>query len=155
MVANRFDYLHFNVPICSICQGCADSLFYSNPLLLSPYPFHPGLLTPLPSPRVSPSSPFVFSPLTLLSLLLLSLPFFPIPLYLSHFIVSSPLTPHAFICLSIPTLHPLSRLSFSLLSHFHPSPLILPVSSHLIPLSAHPFIRFPVCQFSYFTDCLS
>lgn len=125
--------------IPSFCLPTLFTLVYS--LLSHPRGCHP----PLPS-FFSPHPPV--SPSVISSV-------FPIPPYLSHFIVSSPLTPHAFICLSILTLHPLSRLSFSLLSHFHPSPLILPVSSHLIPLSAHPFIRFPVCQFSYFTDCLS
>lgn len=125
------------------------------PLLLSPYPFHPGLLTFLSRPReYHPPLPSFFSPHPPVSPPVI-FSFSPIPPYLSHFIVSPPLPPHAFICLSILTLHPLSRLSFSLLSCFHPSPLIPPVSSHLIPLSAHPFIRFPVRQFSYFTDCLS
>lgn len=93
--------------------------------------FTPGLLISLLSPHASLSprsclfSPFLFSHST-----------FPLSL---HPVI--PATPSSFhLPLSILTLHALSLLSFCLLSCFHPSPLILPVSSHpTFRSSFHPF----------------
>lgn len=53
---------------------------------------------------------------------------------------------------SLLTLHPLSALS--LCCHAFNPPLLSP-QSHLIPLSARPFIHFPICHFSYFIACHS
>lgn len=69
---------------------------------------------------------------------------------LSHFVLSSLPPPHPFIHLTLP-LHPLS-LSLSCLAFI---PLLPSHPSCLIPLSAHPFICFLLCQFSDFTGCLS
>ena len=129
MVANRFDYLHFNVPICSICQGCADSLFYSNPQLLSPYPFHPGLLTPLSSPRVSPSSPFVFLP----SPSCLSF------CYLFRF-------SHSTLPLSLHRVIPVNASRFHLSLYSYPSSLISSVFLPPVTLSSLP--SYPPCLIS-------
>lgn len=86
---------------------------------------------------------------------LLPLPFrlFLIAPHLPHLVVSSPLPPHACIYLPpsspfIPYRHCLSAVMLSTLPSYPPQ-------SHLIPLSARPFIHFPVCHFSYFIACHS
>lgn len=130
---------YFYVKIFSVCQGCVDSLFYSNPLLLSSYLFHPSLLSLSSSFRLFSRYLFLFSHSAL-------------PLSLHRV---NPVPPHAFICLSLslsPFIPYLFCLSFSCHAFI---PLLLSSLSDLIPLSAHSFIHFPVCQFSYFTDCLS
>lgn len=105
---------------------------------LSFYPLHPSLPVFLLSPHHS-SLPSFLSPHPP-SVLPLSFPFShsTLPLLLHPVI---PLTPSSFhLSLSILTLHPLSLLSFSLLSCFHPNPLIPPVSSHIAFRSSfHPF----------------
>lgn len=71
----------------------------------------------------------------------LSFPFFSfhLPFLSLHPVI--PATPSSFhLSLSMLTLHALSLPSFCLLSCFHPSPLILPVSSHpAFRSSFHPF----------------
>lgn len=129
------------------CLSGLCRLFCCNPLLLSSDPLHPSLPTPLLSPHVSLSYPScLFSPVIF--------SFFLIPPFLSHFILSSLLPPHPFICRSLffPFIPYLFCLSLSCHAFIPP---LLSLLSHLIPLSAHPFIHFPVCQFSYFTDGLS
>lgn len=94
-----------------------------------------------------------FTLLPLSSLLPLPFRLFLITPHLPHLVVSSPLPPHAFICLPpsspfIPYRHCLSAVMLSTLPSYPPQ-------SHLIPLSARPFIHFPVCHFSYFIACHS
>ena len=130
MVANRFDYLHFNVPMCSICQGCADSLFYSNPPAFVSLPFSPRFTyIPLSSPRVSPSSPFVF---------------LPSPSCLSSCYLF--LFPHSTLPLSLHRVTPVAASRFHLSLYSYPSSLISPVFLSPVMLSSLP--SYPSCLIS-------
>lgn len=103
-------------------------MFYSNPLLLSSYPFHPGLLIPLPSPYLA-ILPSFFSALPSVSSLVI-FSFFShstLPLSLHHVI---PVTPSCF--------HP------SLYSY--PSSLISSVFLSPVMLSSLP--SYPSCLIS-------
>lgn len=105
---------------------------YPSLVLISKY------IPPLSAPHPPVSSPLFFS----------------FHFYLSRFILSSTLLAHPFICLSpfaafIPYLFCLSLPCHTFI------PPLLSFLSHLIPLCTHPFIRFPICHFGYFTDCLS
>lgn len=123
--------------------SCEYSVFVTLFTLAYPFPFFLFPSTSLPfhfpfAPHTRVTSPLIFS-FHFTSLTSFCHPCYSLILS-SVCLHSEPSSLISSVFLSVVTLLSLPLLSFL---------------SHLIPLRTHPFIHFPFCHFSYFTDCLS